>query len=247
MALSLYRMLRERGQVVQDELATMFAVAYEADPYRGYGPSMHTVLAAIGEGEPWAEVTARQFDGQGSWGNGAAMRVAPLGAWFAGDLDRAVEQAALSAAVTHAHPEAVAGAIAVAVAAALSVGGASPEELLSGVVARTPAGEVASRLRHVAGRPFSAQPRSIAGEVGCGVLISAPDTVPYAIWCAARHLDDLTDALWTTASVGGDIDTTCAIVGGIVAGRTGLRSVPPEWLAAREALPPWVGGPAETA
>jgi ADP-ribosylglycohydrolase len=45
-----------------------------------------------------------------------------------------------------------------------------------------------------------------------------PDTVPYAIWCAARHLDDLVEALWATVSVGGDIDTTCAIVGGIVAG-----------------------------
>jgi ADP-ribosylglycohydrolase len=122
MALSLYRMLRERGRVVQDDLADLFAAAYAADPYRNYGPSMHGVLKAIGAGEPWWSVTTAQFEGQGSWGNGAAMRVAPLGAWFADDLDRVVEQAALSAAVTHAHPEAAAGAIAVAVAAALAVG-----------------------------------------------------------------------------------------------------------------------------
>src|SRR5579859_1711798 len=110
MAVTLYKTLREHGRVVQDELADRFAWAYAADPYRNYGPSMHGVLKAIGEGESWRSVTAAQFEGQGSWGNGAAMRVAPLGAWFADDLDRAVEEAALSATVTHAHPEATAGA-----------------------------------------------------------------------------------------------------------------------------------------
>jgi ADP-ribosylglycohydrolase len=105
------------------------------------------------------------------------------------------------------------------------------------VAARTPDSEVAARLRILARRPFSLQPQWIAGEVGCGSLISAPDTVPYAIWCAARHLDDLAEALWATVSAGGDMDTTCAIVAGIVAARTGLDAVPGEWLNAREPLP----------
>jgi ADP-ribosylglycohydrolase len=237
MAISLYRMLRDHGQVVQDTLADLFARAYAADPYRNYGPSMHGVLRAIGEGESWQTITAAQFDGQGSWGNGAAMRVAPLGAWFADDLDQVVEQAALSAAVTHAHPEATAGAVAVAVAAALAVRQVRGEDLLPEVAARTPDSEVATRLRLVADRPRTLHPQWIAGEVGCGSLISAPDTVPYAIWCAARHLDELVAALWATASAGGDVDTTCAIVGGIVAARTGLDGVPAEWLNALEPLP----------
>jgi ADP-ribosylglycohydrolase len=238
MAISLYRILREHGQVVQDELADHFASVYAADPYRNYGPSMHDVLKAIGEGEPWPAVTAAQFDGQGSWGNGAAMRVAPLGAWFGDDLDRVVEQAALSAAVTHAHPEATAGAIAVAVAAALARSQVPAEDLLPQVAARTPDSEVAVRLRLLTRRPLSLQSRWIAGEVGCGSLLSAPDTVPYAIWCAARHFDDLVEALWATVSAGGDMDTTCAIVAGIVAARTGLSAVPQEWLNASEPLPP---------
>lgn len=112
------------------------------------------------------------------------------------------------------------------------------EELLPKVAARTPDGEVAARLRLLCHRPLTRQPGRIAGEVGCGALISAPDTVPYSIWCAARHLDDLVEALWTTVGAGGDVDTTCAIVGGIVAARTGLAGVPDEWLNAREPLPP---------
>lgn len=61
--------------------------------------------------------------------------------------------------------------------------------------------------------------------------------MPYAIWCAARHLDDLVEALWATVSASGDMDTTCAIVGSVVAARIGLDRAPSEWLNAREPLP----------
>ncbi|GIE92185.1 ADP-ribosylglycohydrolase family protein [Actinoplanes regularis] len=243
MALSVLRILDRHGHVDQDALAVAFADAYAADPYRSYGGSMHEVLRSIRQGEPWAVVTRRKFDGMGSWGNGAAMRVAPLGAWFADDLGTVVAEAARSAEVTHAHPEAVAGAVAVAVATAASVGGVEGGELIEAVVARTPDGEVASRLRRVARVALSADPRHVAGMVGCGERISAVDTVPYAVWCAAAHLDDLTEALWATARAGGDVDTTCAIVGGIVAGRTGLDGVPADWASACEPLPAWVDDP----
>ena len=69
-------------------------------------------------------MTPRLFGGEGSFGNGAAMRVAPLGAYFADELDAVVEQASFSAEVTHSHPEGIAGAIAVAVAAALCLASA---------------------------------------------------------------------------------------------------------------------------
>jgi len=241
MALTLLKMLRDHGEVDQDKLALAFAATHSADPRRGYGPSMHRVLRAVERGEPWRDVTRRQFDGQGSWGNGAAMRVAPLGAWFAHDMDQVVKQAELSAEVTHAHAEAVAGAIAVAAAAAFTVRGLPAVDIIHAVAACTPDSEVASRLRRVAARPFSIEPQWIATEVGSGALISAPDTVPFAIWCAARHLDNLVEALWATVTGSGDLDTTCAIVGGIVGARTGVAAVPTPWLRAREALPAWTG------
>ncbi|MFE2131633.1 ADP-ribosylglycohydrolase family protein, partial [Streptomyces sp. NPDC059466] len=72
---------------------------------------------------------------------------------------------------------------------------------------------------------------------GNGQRVRADDTVPFAVWCAARHPGDLVAALWTTAEGFGDVDTTCAIAGGIVAARTGVDDVPQEWLRRREALP----------
>ena len=81
--------------------------------------------------------------------------------------------------------------------------------------------------------------RDAARQLGCGYNATAPDTVPFALWCAGQHLDNYEEALWLTASGLGDIDTICAMVGGIVALSAGEESIPAPWRAAREPLPRW--------
>ncbi|WP_380282425.1 ADP-ribosylglycohydrolase family protein [Kitasatospora purpeofusca] len=247
MALSVYGVLTAFDAVHQEKLALAFGATYLADPGRGYGRGMHRLLPGLAKSPGnWRSGARELFGGEGSFGNGAAMRVAPLGAWFHADLAEAAEQAALSAEVTHAHPEGVAGAVAVAVAAALAAGGragghlAEGSELLAEVADRTPPGAVREGLRRAAGLDAAAEPWRAADVLGSGQRVQASDTVPFALWSAAHHLDSLTEALWTTAEGLGDVDTTCAITGGVVAARTGLDGVPEEWLTRREPLPGWV-------
>src|SRR5688500_13163962 len=123
MALSIVDTLVANGTIDEDDLARRFAARYAAEPMRGYGAGAHRILERIGAGEPWRGVAQSVFGGQGSAGNGGGMRAAPIGAWFAGDLDRAAAEAARSAAPTHAHPDGAAGAVAIAVAAAAVFGG----------------------------------------------------------------------------------------------------------------------------
>ncbi|MFG2136001.1 ADP-ribosylglycohydrolase family protein [Streptomyces sp. NPDC048650] len=240
MALGLLAGLEAHGEVLSQPLAERFAADYKADPGRGYGAGMHALLPRVAAtpGE-WETLATALFGGEGSLGNGAAMRVAPLGAWFHDDLDRAAEQAGHSARVTHAHPEGVAGAVAVAVAAALSARGETPA--LAAVAARTPDGPVREGLLRAAALPPGTAPEQAAGILGSGRRIRADDTVPYALWCAAGHPEDLAAALWATAAGLGDVDTTCAITGGVVAARTGTGALPAEWARRREPLP-HVGG-----
>ncbi|MFF0387704.1 ADP-ribosylglycohydrolase family protein [Kitasatospora sp. NPDC004615] len=243
MALVLVRHLRDRGKVEPAALAREFAQEYMAVPHRKYGPSMHQVLRAVHAGEDHRAVTGALFGGQGSHGNGAAMRVAPLGAWFADDLTVVAEQAERSARATHAHPEAVAGAQAVALAAALAVrsrgGAAAPRaDFLQEVAALLPESDVRSGLRIAARLPAETSIRHAAVVLGSGHLVSAQDTVPFALWSAAGHPDDLVETLWHTVAGWGDMDTTCAIAAGVVAARTGLSGVPAAWSAAQEPLPP---------
>ena len=174
----------------------------------------------------------------------AAMRVAPLGAYFADDLDQVVREATRSAEVTHTHPEGIAGAIAVAVTAAwayrLGAGGAPANmALVELVLPYVPESEVRSRLVRAAALSPGLPAQWAAGTLGNGSLITAQDTVPYCLWCAGSFLTDYEAALWHTASGLGDIDTNCAIVGSIIASRVGREGIPAEWIASREPLPHW--------
>jgi ADP-ribosylglycohydrolase len=245
MALAILDVLERHGEIDQDELAEAFARRYARDDRRGYGGMAHRILQEIGAGRPWQEAAREPFGGAGSLGNGGAMRVAPLGAYF-GDADDAtiVEQARRSAEVTHAHREGIAGAIAVAAAAAFACRrnadpAAAGTNMLRYAVELTPPGDVHDGLQ----RASEARPKLgnaaddaivVAAALGNGSRVTAPDTVPFALWCATRHLDSYADAIWTAISAGGDIDTNCAIVGGIVALSAGRDPIPPEWLTARE-------------
>jgi ADP-ribosylglycohydrolase len=238
MAIALVDLLRRHGGIEEDLLALAFAGRFAADRNRGYGPGTEGILTEIRAGGSWREAAERPFGGQGSLGNGSAMRVAPVGAYFADEHERLIAEATRSAVVTHAHPDGVAGAIAIAVAAAWACrrDDDRSDSLFEVVLSSTPTGatragiEVASRL------PRDADPRVAGRELGTGWNITCADTVPFCLWAFARHLDDYREALWTTVSVPGDRDTNCAIVGGLVAAFTGVEGVPDDWRAAREPL-----------
>jgi ADP-ribosylglycohydrolase len=246
MALSIVAILHEYATIDQDALALHFAKLYLQQPHRGYGPAMHALLPALHAGTSWREAAFALFSGMGSFGNGAAMRIAPLGAYFADDLDRVAIEAEHAAVITHTHAEAVAGAIAVALAVAHAV--RSREEapvpdwrtFIDAVLLHVPASEVRDTLQVARNLPDDLTIEEVCTRIGNGSRISAQDTVPFVLWCAAHHLHDFERAIWTTLGGFGDMDTNAAMVGGIVASAVGLERIPSAWRQAREPLPDWV-------
>jgi ADP-ribosylglycohydrolase len=85
-------------------------------PNAGYGGSFHRWLFAD---------DLRPY---GSWGNGSAMRVAPVGFAF-GSVHDVLLEAERSAAVTHDHAGGVKGAQSTALAVFMARSGASKEEI----------------------------------------------------------------------------------------------------------------------
>ncbi|HZD78093.1 MAG TPA: ADP-ribosylglycohydrolase family protein, partial [Acidobacteriaceae bacterium] len=204
MAISICACLERFGGMEPEWLAESFARHYDAE--RGYSHAMHallTRLVAIGA-ENWFEEAQGLFDGVGSFGNGAAMRVTPVGAYFAHDLNLVVEHATLSAIATHCHPEGIAGAVAVAVAAAVaSRDRESPRPMdakafLKAVRADTPESAVRDGIDRALALPCSTTTLDAALTIGNGARGSAQDTVPFALWCAARSLASYECALWET-------------------------------------------------
>jgi ADP-ribosylglycohydrolase len=241
MALSIVRCLKRRGRIEQDTLAKAFAEEFIREPERGYGRMAQQILWAISGGMSWKAVAPRAFGGQGSCGNGSAMRSAPIGAYFADDYGRVIDEAKASAEVTHAHPDGKTGAVAVALAAAWMVREGKPtakagHALIGFVLEHLPQTETYYKLMKALEVPFTSTPKTAASILGNGGKVIASDTVPFCLWCAARHADNYTDALWATVVGLGDRDTTCAIVGGIVASGKGRDSIPEDWLRAREPI-----------
>jgi ADP-ribosylglycohydrolase len=239
MATTLAAHVRRHGLIDQDRLAREFGEHFE--PYRGYGGGAVVVLRRIREGEAWREVSRDAFGGQGSMGNGGAMRVAPLGAYHAGDSRTAALEAMRSAEITHAHAEGILGAVAVAVAAA-EAGWArlvrhrpAPSELLDAVVPYLVDSPVLDGVRR-ARELLDGSVGEAAYELGNGAQVLARDTVPFALWVAATRLGDYPAAIRACIEAGGDVDTTGAIVGGIVGAYTGRDGIPAAWLAQREPL-----------
>ncbi|MEY2881848.1 MAG: hypothetical protein RLZZ15_4228 [Verrucomicrobiota bacterium] len=243
MAISVVEVLRLHGAIEQDALARGFLQRFAGDPDRGYGSGARRQLRMMIEGVDWRVAARDAFGGDGSLGNGSAMRVAPIGAWFADDLDQVVAEAGASATITHVHPEGVAGATAIAVAAAMAWrlrdrhSDEATTEFFSEIHRRTSEGDTRRGVAQAARLRDFTSPVSVARILGNGVGITCPDTVPFVIWAAAKHRGDFREAIAATASVGGDIDTNCAIVGGIVAASVGWNALPPDWLKHIEPLP----------
>ncbi|QIS02242.1 ADP-ribosylglycohydrolase family protein [Nocardia brasiliensis] len=249
MACTVVAELGRHDRIDQDRLAAAFA--RRLDPARDYGFLAIATLRRISEGVPWRTAAGAAYDQQGSCGNGAAMRVAPLGAYYAGDPERIVAEAIRSAEVTHLHREGIHGAVAVALAAGLAAQARSagtrpaPTEFITAVLDRMDRGETTDLIAHA--RTLLGAPVTVAAaELGNGSQVTAQNTVPFTLWVAATHLADYPSAITTCLAADGDIDTTGAIAGGIVAAYTGVGNrdaaivgVPQAWLAAREALPGW--------
>jgi ADP-ribosylglycohydrolase len=236
MALSIVDVLEKHGAIDQDHLASLFARRYRNDVRRGYGGTAHGILRDIGVGLDWRILASAAFDGSGSMGNGGAMRAAPIGAFAELDPEFAAAEAAKSAAVTHAHLEGKAGAIAVAVAASVVDSVDTTSDMFSAVLSLTPAGETHAGISKASRLPLDFDVRTAVSALGNGSRVLSQDTVPFALWCTAKCFNSYVEAMWVTVAGLGDRDTTCAIVGGILALRSAATPIPVDWLNAREPL-----------
>ncbi len=134
----------------------------------------------------------------GSFGNGSAMRVSAAG-WLYGTLEETLHAAALTAQVTHDHPEGIKGAQAVAAAIFMARTGKSKEEIKN---------YITSAFGYDLSRTCSQiRPWYCHNE-------TCQKTVPEAV-TAFLEGQDFEDVIRTAVSLGGDCDTLTCIAGSI--------------------------------
>ena len=141
----------------------------------------------------------------GSWGNGSAMRVSPLG-WAFDTLEQTLKEAALSAMPTHDHPDGIKGAQAVAGSIWMARKEYSKEDIKEWVE---------ESIRYKLPPSIAAIRADYKFEVSCAA------SVPQAIQCF-MEAESTEEAIRLAVSLGGDADTQACIAGALGEARWGV-------------------------
>ncbi|MEI8194705.1 MAG: ADP-ribosylglycohydrolase family protein [Phycisphaerae bacterium] len=219
MMIGLAETLLAHGRVNEDALCQAFVANY--DPRRGYGTGTRRLLESLPAHPDWRSQTKTIFP-DGSFGNGGAMRVSPVGLLFCDNLDRVAEEADRSAAPTHAHPLGIEGARLMAVAIALA--------------AREPVFDrrafYQQLWRYAREEEFRWQ-LQLAVELTdtdslrtLGNSLEAHRSVVTAIACFTTSPDSYVHTIARALAQGNDTDTLAAMAGAISGAHLGVDAVP---------------------
>ena len=219
-----------------EHMAQSFIKNYEAEPWRGYGPGPPKIFRMIRSGEAWDSAASRLYPG-GSFGNGSAMRVAPVGLLYSRNLEKLREIAYQSSSITHSHELGKEGAALQACAVALALNTPSDEDIdreaflsrLQNFIQNQLYEEKVARIRELLGEQDKAKVIAVLGNG-----IEAPRSVPTAIYCFLRQPQYYKDTVIYAISLGGDTDTIAAMAGAICGAYLGIEAIPPEWRAKLE-------------
>jgi poly(ADP-ribose) glycohydrolase ARH3 len=207
------------------DMALKFVQNYNVK--RGYGPGSKEVLRRIHEGESWVEASGKLFGGKGSYGNGAAMRIAPVGLFYFDNPAMLREIAYKSANITHSHVFGKEGAALQAFSVALAVRGQKGDILLE-LKEFVKTEMYKSKVRKIKALfDKEAAKEAVIAELGNGEV--AFNSVPTAIYSFLRS-GNFKDSVIYAVSLGGDTDTIGAMTGAISGAYYGEGAIPKEWL-----------------
>jgi len=218
------------GEIRPATLAKRFAANY--DPERGYGRGARQILEAIARGEDWNGLAESVFSG-GSYGNGGAMRVAPVGIVFAHDLNRVAEQAILSAQPTHRHPLGIEGTRLLALAVALATKGPPLDR-------RAFYDELARDCKEEEFQWQLRAARKMRNRHSLGFLgnsLPAHKSVITAIACFTTCPNSFERCIEKAITLGDDTDTLAAMAGALCGAHHGISAIPETWLNQLETGP----------
>jgi len=211
----------------EHKLCKRFAANYSRQ--RGYGRGSRIVIEAMIEGDDHKYLAENQFPG-GSFGNGAAMRVAPVGLMFRHNFDLLWEQARLSALPTHVHPSGIEGAQILALAVGLASNSLhlDCDIFFTTLAEKCSSSEYSGPLKR-AGRLDNRRDLALFGNG-----IEAASSVVTAIACFTLTPNSYEQAIGNAILLGGDTDTIAAMAGAISGAYLGSQAIPTHLLQSLE-------------
>ncbi|XP_023324703.1 poly(ADP-ribose) glycohydrolase ARH3-like isoform X2 [Eurytemora carolleeae] len=241
MARQIARSFIEKKSFNYQDLARRFSSEYCREPWRGYGQAVGEVFKALelDSTDPF-KPGAQQFNGSGSYGNGAGMRAHPAALALHGqDTKKIIDTAVNIGRITHAHVLGVGGGVLQTLAVTQALKGGTPEDILSGVRVGMQEFEkewenTEYSLKLDLVQEYMDQPDSELPEIcfELGNDVSAIDSVPTAFFCFLRGCkrfqgkDQFEQTIRLAIHLGGDTDTIASMAGAITGAYLGVQSIP---------------------
>jgi poly(ADP-ribose) glycohydrolase ARH3 len=214
------------------DMTDRFVGNYELEPWRRYGSGTSRVLRMMKSGRMGFGMLDRQLYPEGSFGNGAAMRVAPVGLLYYDDPRALRDIAYHTAGITHSNELAMEGAALQACAVALAVladpNSIKAEEFVGALRMFTKPGTYQEKLKAIMRLLDNrAGTMQVVKELGNGV--EALHSVPTAIYSFLAN-PGFESAVTYAVSLGGDADTIGSMCGAIAGACYGIESLPARWI-----------------
>lgn len=233
MAIAMAETLIQNGGIDTRKLGDNFLKHFANKPWQRQGaepPEIYRIVER--EGIDYIYAARRLFEGEGSYGNGAAMRITPLGLFYY-QSDEIYEQAQKSAEVTHTHPVGIDGAAVFAKALASTVAlkpqrPFSPQAFIDMLMAFTRTEEIRDKLEMIPellGQQVA--PEMAVKKLGNGV--KASESVPMALFCFLRYPHSYLESVLCAITHGGERDTMGIMAGALSGAYLGIDSISSEW------------------
>jgi len=210
-------------------------------PKRGYSQHSRATLESILDGSVNYKDAGVMLFEEGSWSNGATMKISPIGFCFRNSseeiLRKAVAQALIS---THVHPESTDAAFiqakAISILVKINSQSFSPENFLNELIDHASHSRVVRNLRIVKTNLSEKKDIAITNiilnsvpEIGEHFQIRASDALACSVYAFVKHYNEPDQAVIEAVNMGGDTDTLGAITGALVGALHGVHWIPRIW------------------
>jgi poly(ADP-ribose) glycohydrolase ARH3 len=230
--------LIEHADIQPQILGHQFREHYHREPWRGYGESTRYIFSLVeNEGIGYIDAALRLHGGAGSFGNGAAMRVAPVALYYHGSAEL-YDKVAAASRVTHAHPVAVdaAAVLALTLSRLLALNSQrpfAPHTLVTELIGSARCGQIRDKLEQIPHLLSSGLPHGQVAEI-LGHGTAAHESLPFALYCFLSHPHEFMECVLCAVLNGGDRDTLGTMAGAIAGALLGSEALPKSWLAPLE-------------
>ena len=237
MAIGTAESLINCGSVKKQHMLERYIANYTLDPWRGYGKGATYLFAMVNDmsipyKKAMKKINKAYFNGIGSYGNGGAMRINPVGLFF---YDKNIYKCAKAVTtLTHSNPIGIDGSavLAKAVSMAVKLDLDKPfdkEDFINELIKFSHVKEIKNKMINVKtllmGKSSSLEVAQILGQT-----TSVHESMPMAIYSFLKHPNSFKDCLFTSILNGGDADTVGAMACGLSGAYLGINAIPQEWI-----------------